>query len=87
MNIFAVSLGIIIVINLFSILTKNRRFYQEKGFPVTLFCAGTALGAALQDKPLLWSIVCVTIILAITFINWTKLIGRVTSLFRPKGVQ
>ena len=87
LNIFSVSLGIIIVISLVSILTKNRRFYQEKGSPVMLFCTGTALGAALQDKPPLWGIVCVITILVITVVNWKKLIGRVASLFRTEGVK
>ena len=87
MDIFSVSLGIVIVVNLFAILTKNRRFYQETGFPVTFFCAGTALGAALRDKPPLWGIVCVITILVITVVNWKKLIGRVASLFRTEGVK
>ena len=87
MNIVNVFLGIIIAINLFSILTKNRRFYQETGFPVTFFCAGAVLGAALQDKPLSWGIVCVITILVITFVNWKKLIGKVASLFRTEDVS
>ena len=87
LNIFNVSLGIVIVVNLFGMLTKNRCFYQEKGFPVTLFCTGTALGAALQDKPPLWGIVCVITILVITVVSWKKLIGRVASLFRTEGVK
>ena len=87
MNIVNVSLGIIIVVNLFGILTKNRRFYREKGFPVTFFCAGIALLTLLKDKPLLWGIVCIITILAITFVNWKKLIDSVASLFRTKGVK
>ena len=85
MDVFGVSMGIVILVNVYSIFTRNRRFHQETGIPVMLACSGIALGTMLQDD--LWGIACVIAPTVIIVVNWKKLIDRVASLFRTAGVK
>ena len=86
-DLFTFVAGIIIVLCVWSTVTRNRRFYQETAQPITSICAGVLLGLLLQDEPPLIGIAYITVIVVIPLMNWKKLIGTVTGLFRTIKVK
>ena len=50
LDVFSISMGIVIFVSIYSIFTKNQRFNRETGLPVILLRSGIVLATMLKDE-------------------------------------